>query len=206
MSAGLPGRRLGLLFAAASATLDLACASARLPTPAAQAEIRAVEVLRARLGVSLRGPNGRGRVTVLVGFARPDALRLELPGPAGARLIVVARGERLTAVFPAERAVYLGAARAADLEAVLGVGLEPSEIMDLLVGAPSARVASPRVDWGPRWPRRVSGRLADGTSLTIRLREVETPAALPPTAFVDPPHVGYREVDAEEARTLLGGR
>ncbi len=188
------------------AGLSLACASAIVPTPAVLLEARSAPIVRARLGVSLRGPQGRGRVTALVGFVRPDALRIEIPGPSGARLIVVTRGGRLTAVFPAERAVFLGTARAADLEAVLGVGLGPSEMMDLLVGTPPASVASPKVDWGARWPRRVSGTLSDGTRLTIRLQELETPEALPAAAFGDPPHVGYREVSADEARTLLGGR
>ena len=49
---------------------------------------------------------------MLLAFRRPDALRIEIPGPAGARLVAVARGDRLWAVFPAERAVYYGAARA----------------------------------------------------------------------------------------------
>jgi hypothetical protein len=178
------------------------CASARLPPPAAREEVRQTPVLRARIRVSVRGPDGRGHATVLVGFARPDSLRLEIPGPAGARIVVVAREGRLTAVFPPQRAVYLGRASAADLEAVLGVGLAPDEIMDLLVGAPSPRIASPRVRWGERFPKRVAGRLPDGTSLDIRVREVEALQALPPAAFAEPAHPGYRLVDADEARDL----
>jgi hypothetical protein len=55
--------------------------------------------------VSVSGPEVRGRSRVLLAFRRPDALRIEIPGPAGARLVAVVRAGRLTAVLPAERAV-----------------------------------------------------------------------------------------------------
>jgi hypothetical protein len=102
-------------------------------------------------------------------FRRPDALRIEIPGPAGARLVAVVRAGRLTAVLPAERAVLESAASAAELEALLGVALRPAEI-------------------------------------TATMDEAETGLELPEAAFDPPPHAGYRQIDAAEARRLLGGR
>ncbi|HYU42626.1 MAG TPA: hypothetical protein VEQ84_10785 [Vicinamibacteria bacterium] len=161
----------------------------------------------ARLGVSLRGPELRARTRVLLAFRRPDALRIELPGPAGARLIAVARAQRLWAVFPAERAVYQGAARAEDLASLLGVALAPSEVMDLLTGVPSARLRAYRARWGAALPRQIEATLPDGARLQATVEDVEAPAtALGDSAFDEPPHEGYRTIDADQARSLWSGR
>jgi hypothetical protein len=82
----------------------------------------------AELRVTLKGPDLRGRATLLAGFRRPDRLRLELPGPGGARLIVVVHGEHLAAVFPRERAVFEGAATPAVLGEVTGVALSAPRV------------------------------------------------------------------------------
>ena len=60
--------------------------------------------------------------------------KLEVPGPTGPRLTLLARDHRLLASFPHDRAYWEGEATAQALEVVLGVGLTPSEVMDLLVG------------------------------------------------------------------------
>jgi hypothetical protein len=144
---------------------------------------------------------------VLLAFRRPDALRIEIPGPTGARLIAVARGEQLWAVFPAERAVYAGAARAEDLESLLGVALAPAEVMDLLTGVPSARLHSYRARWGAALPRQIDATLPDGAHLKATVEDAEAPAAtLGESAFTEPPHVGYRTIDADQARSLWSGR
>jgi hypothetical protein len=161
----------------------------------------------ARLGVALRGPELRARTPVLLAFRRPDALRIEIPGPTGARVIAVARGDRLWAVFPAERAVYEGAARAEDLESLLGVALAPAEVMDLLTGVPSPRVRSYRARWGAALPRQIDATLPDGARLKATVEDVEAPAlTLGDTAFTEPPHEGYRKVDADQARALWSAR
>jgi hypothetical protein len=139
-------------------------------------------------------------------FRRPDALRIEIPGPAGARLLAVVRRGRLTAVLPAERAFLESAATAADLEALLGVALTPAELMDVLVGKAPPGLRDHRVHWGKTLPRRVEALLADGTRLDARVDEAQTDVDLPEAAFAPPPHAGYRPVDAAEARRLLGGR
>jgi hypothetical protein len=158
----------------------------------------------ARLKVSLRGRTCR-RGPSLVAFRRPDALRVEVPGPTGARILAVARAERLVAVFPGDRAVFEGRANAADLGALLGVALEPAEVMDLLVGAPPTQARGYRARWGPEAPRRVEAQLPDGTRLDLTIEEPRLGPDLPERAFLDPPHEGYRPVGAEEARSLWSG-
>jgi hypothetical protein len=159
----------------------------------------------ARLHASLRGEGLRARTKALLAFERPDSLRLEIPGPSGARLVAVARGGRFTAVFPSERAVFSSGAGAKDLEAVLGVGLTPSEVMDLLVGAapPQTRY---RARWGPSLPDRIEATFPDGAHLKVVVEEADIGVRLSQSAFQPPPHVGYREVDAEEARSLWSRR
>jgi hypothetical protein len=186
------------------ASLALAsCAKAvRVPAPEVLAQARTAPSYSARLNVRLDGPTLRARTRVLLAFERPDALRVEVPGPAGARLIAVARGGRMWAVFPADRAVFSGQARAEDFESLLGVALAPAEVMDLLTGAPSPRVRDHRVEWGAALPRRVRATLPDGARIDVRIEDAEAPAALGPAAFTEPPHAGYRAVDAEQARAL----
>jgi hypothetical protein len=151
----------------------------------------------------VKGSELRGRSRVLLAFRRPDALRIEIPGPAGARLLAVVRAGRLTAVLPADRAYLESAATAADLEALLGVGLPPAELMDLLVGKAPPGLRDYRASWGETLPRRVQAVLADGTRLDARVDEAEKDVALPEAAFDPPPHPGYRPVDASEVLRLL---
>src|SRR5438105_1605751 len=192
-----------LLLLAALVSLVAACAGRlAVAPPAVVDQARRAPSYSARLRVSLKGPLLRARTAVLVAFRRPDALRIEVPGPAGARLVAVARGERLWAVFPAERAVFTGAARADDLASLLGVALSPGEVMDLLVGAPPPRLRSYRAAWGPSLPREIRATLPDGARLSVAVDDAEAPAVLGETAFAEPPHEGYRAITADQARTL----
>src|SRR5258705_205774 len=199
------GPRLALVLAAAAAA---SCAAPLAVPPAAVvAQARVVPSYSARLSVTLRGPELRARTRVLLAFRRPDGLRIEIPGPTGARLVAVARGERLWVVFPAEHAVYEGAARAEDLESLLGVALAPSEVMDLLTGVASPRVRAYRARWGAALPRQIDATLPDGARLKATVEEAEAPAtSLGAAAFTEPPHDGYRNVDAEQARALWSAR
>jgi hypothetical protein len=199
------GPRLALVLAAAAAA---SCAAPLAVPPAAVvAQARVVPSYSARLDVSLRGPELRARTRVLLAFRRPDGLRIEIPGPTGARLVAVAQGERLWAVFPAEHAVYEGAARAEDLESLLGVALSPAEVMDFLTGAPSPRVRAYRARWGAALPRRIDATLPDGARLKATVEDAEAPATtLGASAFTEPPHDGYRKVDADQARALWSAR
>jgi hypothetical protein len=184
----------------------VACATASLPPPAdVAARARAADSYSARLRVSLKGPRLRARTAALVAFRRPDRLRIEIPGPTGPRLVAVTRAGRLFAVFPADRAAYTGAATAAELEALLGVSLEPGEVMDLLLGVPAPRLKAYSAAWGPSLPRRVEATLPDTSTLKATIEEPEAPAAVSEAAFDEPPHGGFRDVDAEEARSLWSG-
>lgn len=139
---------------------------------------------------------------MLLGFERPDSLRVEIPGPTGARLIAVTRNGRLAAAFPAERAFFESAATPEALEALLGVGLAPAEVMDLLVGAPSPRLRGYEARWGPTGPRNIAAILPDGARLKVTVEDADLAPSLPTEAFADPPHPGYRKIGAEEARSL----
>lgn len=183
-----------------------ACATAPLPPPRVVAEAAAAPSYSASLRASVRGPDLRGRTRVLAAFRRPDALRLEIPGPSGARLVAVAGEGRLTAVLPGERAVLESAAGPSDLEALLGVALTPAELMDVLVGTAPPRLRSYEARWGARLPVRIEAVLPDGTRLDVRVDEAEAGIALPAAAFDPPAHDGYRPIDAAEARRLLRGR
>jgi hypothetical protein len=166
----------------------------------------AAERYSGSLRVSVKGKEVRGRSRVLVGFRRPSFVRLEIPGSAGARLVAVVRGDRLMAVFPSERAVFESTATAADFDALLGVALAPEELMDILVGVKPSRLRSYRAGWGERLPERIEAVLPDGTRLKATIDDAELGPPLPAAAFEFPPHPGYRPVDADEARRLLGGR
>jgi hypothetical protein len=137
---------------------------------------------------------------------RPDALRLEIPGPAGARLVAVAREGRLVAVLPSERARFESAAEAGDFDALIGVALSPGELMDLLLGMAPRAARRYEADWRGPLPRRVKAELADGTRLDARVDEAATDVELPEAAFAPPPCPGCRPIDAAEARRLLTAR
>jgi hypothetical protein len=187
---------------AAAALLAGACAKARPPSPAVVSAARTVATYSAVLSVKL---GFRVRADVIVAFRRPDRLRLEVPGPAGARLLLTAREGRLTAVFPGERAIFEGPASERILGEVVGVALTPGDVMDFLVGTAPASVRGYRADWGPALPRRLRGRLPDGTRLDLRVLDPRTEAA-DDRAFEPPPHDGYRAVDTAEARALWTGK
>jgi hypothetical protein len=154
----------------------------------------------------VRGEQLRGRSRALVAFRRPDALRIEIPGTSGARLLAVVAAGQLTAVLPADRAVLRREASPAGLEALLGVALSPQELMDVLVGIPPANARDYRAQWGRTLPRRIEAVLADGTRLAVSVEDAEGGVVLPAAAFEPPPHDGYRPTDADGARRLLGGR
>lgn len=201
------GRRV-LRAGAPAAVLALAACAPPPPPPSPEVVARAAQLrsYSSQLKVSLSGPQGRGRLRVLLAFRRPDALRIEVPGPAGARLIAVARGPDLVAVFPADRAAFLGQTSAADMDALLGVSLTPAEVMDLLVGIPPPRLRASRVRWGTTLPREVKATLPDGARLTVVVEDASGDVTIPEGAFEAPPREGYRVVDADEARELLSGR
>jgi hypothetical protein len=185
-----------------AALLLSACRSFSPPLPGVAEQARGAVSISARLRVSLRGPETRGRATALVALRRPDALRVEVPGPSGPRVTLVAGQGRVLAAFPADRAYWEGDSSAGSLEALLGVALTPAEVMDLLVGLPPASVRDYRASWGPSVPRKVTATLADGSRLVVTVEDAELDGELSPRAFEDPSHAGYRLLTREELRSL----
>jgi hypothetical protein len=167
---------------------------------------RRTDSYSAELRVGLRGPDVRGHASLIAAFVRPDRLRLEMPGPQGARFVMVARAETLTAVFPGERAVFQGRVSAATIAAITGVSLTPPAVMDLLVGTPTTEAADYRVEWAEALPRRVRATLSDGTRLDVKVARPQVGRTIAEAAFDPPAHEGYRSVDSAEARELWLGR
>jgi hypothetical protein len=163
---------------------------------------RAARSYSAELSVTLRGSELRARTRALVAFERPGRMRIEIPGPAGARFVALAGDGRLLAVFPSERAVFRSGDSAAEMEQLIGVALTPAEMMDVLLGVPPREGRSFRARWGPRLPLRIEAVLADGTRLELRATDPRAGEALPGQAWSEPPHSDYRSVDASEARRL----
>ena len=193
-------------LAALALLLAGGCATARPPSPGVAERARDANSWSGSLRVSVRGQDLRGRSNALVAFCRPDAMRIEIPGPSGPRLIAVARAGRLTAVLPPDRARLETAAGPRDLEALLGVALSPGELMEVLLGVAPAAARRFEADWGASLPRRVRAELADGTRLDARDDEAEADVELPAAAFDPPPCAGCRDIDADEARRLLTAR
>lgn len=195
----LPEAALAFALAASS------CVRALPPSPDVVRRAAALDSYSADLHVSVRGAL-RGGSRVLVAFRRPDALRIEIPGPAGARLVAVTCEGRLTAVLPGERAVLERPAAPAEMEALVGIPLAPAELMDLLVGVAPKGVRRYQARWGRELPTRIDAELQDGTRVTARVSDADAGGGVAGAAFDPPPHQGYRPVDADEARRLLGGR
>jgi len=141
-----------------------------------------------------------------VAFSRPSSLRIEVPGTRGAELLAVARAGELTAVFPSERAVYRGPASRETLEYLLGVGLLPGEVIDLLLGIEPPGIRDYRVGWGDELPERIRATLRDGAKLELVIEEPLTEPAVPEAAFEPPASTGYRAVTLSEARELWSRR
>jgi hypothetical protein len=196
--------RLAALLALVAAFAG--CATVRPPPPQVAADAAAALSYSGSLRVSVKGDEVRGRSQVLLAFRRPASVRIEIPGPAGARLLAVAGEERLTAVFPSDRAVFETAASAAGLDALIGVALTPRELMDMLVGVAPGRLRRYEAWWGEHLPERIDATLPDGTRLRARVDEAEIGLVLPAATFLPPSHAGYRPIDADEARRLLGKR
>jgi hypothetical protein len=182
------------------------CARAAPPSPEVVHRAAGLRSYSASLRVSVSGNELRGRSRALVAFRRPDALRIEIPGTSGARLVAVTREGRLTAVLPAERAVLERDASPPELAALIGIALAPESLMDLLVGQRPAGAREYEARWGRSLPSRVDAVLEDGTRVRAVVEEADSGEAVSPRAFEPPAHVGYRPIDADEARRLLGGR
>src|SRR5262245_61695707 len=107
-----PRPRNGVAIAVAGDALSACASLPRNAPPGVAPSAAAARSYSATLRVTLRGPELRARTGALLAFVRPDRLRVEVPGPSGARFVAVTSGGRLLAVFPAERAVFRSSASA----------------------------------------------------------------------------------------------
>ena len=83
------------------------------------------------------GPDGKQRFRMAAVLSPPDRLRLEFFGPVGgARLVVAASGGQAVVLSPHERAWDRGPAPAVGMERLIGVPLEPFDLVALLTGRP----------------------------------------------------------------------
>lgn len=139
-------------------------------------------------------------------FRRPDALRVEIPGPLGPRLVAVARDGQLVAVFPGDHCVFTGEAGADAFASLLGIALDPSEIMDLLVGVSSPKLRAYRAGWGAKLPSVIEATLPDGGRLNVQVEDADLDPSLGSRAFDAPASGGFRPVTAAEARELWSAR
>jgi hypothetical protein len=194
------GAAAALLLAAAAG-----CAKPLPPSPDVARRAAALQTYSADVRVSVRG-SLRGGSRALVAFRRPDALRIEIPGPSGARLLAVTSAGRLTAVLPPERAFLERPATPQELEALVGIPLSPEQLMDFLVGVPPQRARRYEARWGRLLPRRIRAVLEEGTKVDATVADADAGSQLAAAAFEPPDHAGYREVDADEARRMLGAR
>lgn len=106
---------------------------------------RGIRTLTAELGLSGRAADQRIGGRAVVGFASPDAMRLEGLAPIGQpAFILVSRGGRATLLLPRDARVLTGANAGEILGALTGVALGPADLQAILTGcvAPSAQVAS----------------------------------------------------------------
>jgi len=194
-------RRLSAALLAA--TLTAACAHHPPPPPADVVDAaRTLPSYSANLSVKIGGRKVAPRTLVVAGFKRPDRLRLEMPAAGGTRLVLVARGGQLTALFPRSRAVFQGQADRKVLGDITGVALAPADVMDFLVGVVPPVVSGYVVEWGPALPKRARGKLDDGTRLDVVINDPTAGVAIDEHAFDPPPSAGYRKITAGEARDL----
>ena len=103
----------------------------------AVARCLAVTSITAELALSGRVGDQRIRGRVIAGIDRDAGLRLEAVAPFGAPIFVFAgRGQAATLLLVREKRVLTGERPEAILEAVIGVRLEPADLLDALAGCP----------------------------------------------------------------------
>ena len=104
-----------------------------------------IRTMTAELGLSGRAADRRISGRAVVGFASPDAMRLEGLAPIGQpAFILVSRGGRATLLLPRDGRVLTGANAGEILGALTGVTLGPADLQAILTGcvAPSPKVVS----------------------------------------------------------------
>ncbi len=109
------------------------------PFDQASAACRAVRTIRTSISLSGRAGHQKMRGTLIAGFERPDAMRLEGVAPFGPPVfILAARGASATLLLPRDNRVVTSVSAADILEALAGVRLDPVALRAILGGCIAA--------------------------------------------------------------------
>lgn len=154
----------------------VACAArGHLATPEEMARLRETTGLVTSGRITLQGPAGRFSTRVVLGVARPDSLRIEIPAGAGLRFLLVARDGRLRADLPQDDAMFEGPATNEVMDRLFGIDVDPKALVAAILGSPPATFSA---DWrfDRARPVRITLRDARGSKLTLNLDDPETEA------------------------------
>lgn len=156
-----------------------ACAArGRVATPYDMALLEKTDGLSSAGRITLAGPRGKFSSRVVFGVARPDSLRIEIPGPTGLRFVLVARDGRLRAHLPGDDAMFEGSATAEVMSGLFGIDLSPRELVGAILGSPSGSLG---VSWRfeASRPLQMTLRGSNDTRLTLDLDDPEILAPRP---------------------------
>ncbi len=162
-----------VLLAAWSA---VACAArGHIATPEEMARLGEISGLATSGKITLEGPAGRFSTPVVLGVARPDSLRIEIPAGAGLRFLLVAKDGRLRADLPQDNAMFEGPGTSEVMDRLFGIDVEPKSLVAAILGNPPPAFS---VDWrfDRARPVRITLRDAKGSRLTLTLDDPETEA------------------------------
>jgi len=181
-----------------------ACAArGHIATPAEMALLRETAGLSASGQITLRGPDGRFGTKVVLGVARPDSLRIEIPDGGGLRFLLVCRNGTLRADLPRDGVVFEGPANREVMHRLFGIDLEPEALVRAILGA-SPDGFSVRWRFDRSMPTQVTIEGPDATQLSLRLDDPEIEA--PPSRAFEWGPIRGRRVSLDEMRDRLGLR
>lgn len=181
-----------------------ACAArGHIATPAEVALLREAAGLSASGQITLKGPGGRFGTKVILGVARPDSLRIEIPDGGGLRFLLVCRNGTLRAELPRDGVAFEGPASREVMQRLFGIDLEPEGLVRAILGASPDGFT---VDWRfeKAMPTQVTIKGADATRLSLTLDDPEIAAPLA-RAFESGPLRGTR-ISLDEMSDRLGLR
>ncbi len=158
--------------------LSACAARGHLATPDEVERLREAQGLSASGRITLSGRQGRFSAGVILGVARPDRVRIEIPAGAGLRFLLVAKDGRLRAELPGDDAMFEGPGTAEVMNRLFGIDLEPKDLVSALLGSPPESLS---VGWrfDRSGPVQVTIRGSNTTKLALTLDDTETesPAA-----------------------------
>lgn len=178
-------------------------ARGHIATPAEVALLRESTGLAASGQITLKGPGGRFGTRVVLGMARPDSLRIEIPDGVGLRFLLVCRNGTLRADLPREGVVFEGPAKREVMFALFGIDLDPEALVSAILGAAPDGFAV-RWRFERSMPTQVTIEGPDATQLSLTLDDPEI--ASPPARAFESGSIRGRRVSIDEMSDRLGLR